>query len=323
MRKRVIFLLLIFALLLVTAWVMLQHRAGRALPRPPSLQSLLSRFTGASPEEASDNAGTGSAAGTVEITYPASMFSEEDRAGFDPDEFAAKYGYERAVVNGDGSLTITMTEKQRSALMRNAVSQAEDALTAMVESTDTPYITAVYHDTAYRWISFVVDDDAFAAAGLDTYYIPWTAFQTALPCLVLRNDDYTCAIHFYSADRSYKYTVSYPEALTRPPLNFTRSGAYDSSGEYVYDRAGAFVPMQVIASLSDEDFISLCRDTIQPILDAGYRYAILDYGDGTALVFEGSIDGVITYGAIDSSRELTYAYRYYRIEDGAVTWEAA
>ncbi len=327
MRKRVILILLIMVLLLAAAWVMLQNRTGRELPSLPSLsslQSLLSRFSGAfSSDEASDGFDSELYSGTVDITYPAFLFSDEDRADFDPDAFAAKYGYENAVVNSDGSLTVTMTETQRSALLRDVDRETEAALLNMVKSADTPYITAVYHDTAYRWISFIVDDDAFAAAGLDTYYIPWTAYKTAYTYLVLRNDGFECAVNFYSSDRAFKYTVTYPDAMTHPTLVFSRFGSYDGNGEYVYDRAAAYVPMSVITSLSDGEFISLCQDTIQPILDAGYRCVILDYDDGTGLVFEGSIDGVITYGAIDSRREIAAPYRYYRIQDGAVTWENA
>lgn len=46
---------------------------------------------------------------SVDITLPASIFEGQDLSAFDADAYAREEGFQKAVVNDDGSITVTMS----------------------------------------------------------------------------------------------------------------------------------------------------------------------------------------------------------------------
>ncbi len=84
--------------------------------------------------------------GTVEITVPAqyeSITTQEEA-----DDIAEKNGYDSAVLNEDGSLTIVMSHSVHKELMNQFVKVAAGGMKELIGSTQYPNITAVTVDDA-------------------------------------------------------------------------------------------------------------------------------------------------------------------------------
>ena len=85
-------------------------------------------------------------------------------------------------------------------------------------------------------------------------------------------------------------------------------------------RAVAKIQMTTITGMSESEFISFSKTTIQPLLSK-YAYVTLDYGDGNGLVFFRDLD-TIYYGAIDDNGAITTVYHYYSIKNSSLsTWD--
>lgn len=81
---------------------------------------------------------------TVEITFPAELVAEEgDTGNFDVDAYVAEGGFLSAVVNDDGTLTVTMTKARHQEIHAEAIAELDVILAEMVESVDTPYIKEI------------------------------------------------------------------------------------------------------------------------------------------------------------------------------------
>lgn len=76
---------------------------------------------------------------TVDITLPASLAGAVDD-DFDPDTYAEENNFQKAVINDDGSITVTMTKTTHEALMKNTYDEYVEMVEDMIESEDTPYI---------------------------------------------------------------------------------------------------------------------------------------------------------------------------------------
>lgn len=76
---------------------------------------------------------------TVDITLPASLAGAVDD-DFDPDTYAEENNFQKAVINEDGSITVTMTKTTHEALMKNTYDEYVEMVEDMIESEDTPYI---------------------------------------------------------------------------------------------------------------------------------------------------------------------------------------
>ena len=94
---------------------------------------------------------------TVEITIPASAFEGQDMTGFDPKTYASEHGYLSAVLNDDGSVTVTMSQTKRLDTLKEMSEKIEKQLASFVEATGTPYIKEITHNEDFSQIEIRVD----------------------------------------------------------------------------------------------------------------------------------------------------------------------
>ena len=92
----------------------------------------------------------------VDITLPASIFSEEDMTAFDPDAYAAEQGFKKAVLNDDGSVTVTMSKKGHKKLMEEMHEEYAAQFDSMVGAEDTPYITDIEYNDDFSKVTYYV-----------------------------------------------------------------------------------------------------------------------------------------------------------------------
>lgn len=93
---------------------------------------------------------------TVDITLPASLFEGEDMSEFDTDAYAEENGFIKAVVNEDGSLTVTMTKARHTELLEEMAQSLDESFAAFVEAADTPYIKEITHNDDFSSIEIKV-----------------------------------------------------------------------------------------------------------------------------------------------------------------------
>lgn len=98
---------------------------------------------------------------TVDITLPASYFDKQDMSAFDAVAYAKENGYEKAVLNSDGSLTITMSKSKHSEILTSMESNLEESFNNFVGSEDTPYIKAITHTKDFRAVTIDVEKEAY------------------------------------------------------------------------------------------------------------------------------------------------------------------
>lgn len=91
---------------------------------------------------------------TVEITFPASLF--EDAEDFDPAAYAREQGFLSAVVNEDGSVTVTMTETKHNELISEMTKTLEETFAGFVEGDTTPYIKEITHNDDFTKVTIKV-----------------------------------------------------------------------------------------------------------------------------------------------------------------------
>ena len=89
---------------------------------------------------------------TVDITLPASLFSDEDMTAFDADAYAEEEGFIKAVLNADGSVTVTMTKLKHNELLKEMTDSLEESFDELVEAEDLPAGTVALRGSALREI---------------------------------------------------------------------------------------------------------------------------------------------------------------------------
>ena len=116
---------------------------------------------------------------TVDITFPSSYF--ENMENFNPDTFASENGYEKAVKNEDGSVTVTMTKKKHEELLESTKTEIEKSYQEMVQSTEYPFVTDISHSDSFDTVTVKVDKAAYEQNKLISAMLPLTvAVQPAL-----------------------------------------------------------------------------------------------------------------------------------------------
>ena len=94
---------------------------------------------------------------TVEITIPASSFEGKDMSNFDPKLYASEHGYLSAVLNEDGSVTVTMSQTKRTEYLKKLAAYTERQLSGFIEATGTPYLKDIEHNEDFSEIKIMVD----------------------------------------------------------------------------------------------------------------------------------------------------------------------
>lgn len=134
---------------------------------------------------------------TVEITIPASAFEGQDMTDFDPRMYANDHGYLSAVLNEDGSVTVTMSHTRHLESLKELSEKIETQLSAFVEATGTPYIKEITHNEDFSQIEIRVDrgryEHAFDLTPLGISMVVG-AYQAFL------NEDYHVEVTIVDAD---------------------------------------------------------------------------------------------------------------------------
>lgn len=108
----------------------------------------------------------------VTITIPAFIF--EDVSDFDPDAYVEENDFKKAVVNEDGSVTVTMSKKRHNELMADYKTEVDKIFDEMVEAEDTPYIKEITSTKGYKTVTVRVDkgdyEDAWDMTPLSIYF---------------------------------------------------------------------------------------------------------------------------------------------------------
>lgn len=142
---------------------------------------------------------------TVEIILPASMFEGQDMSDFDTDEYVKENGFIDAVVNDDGSITVTMTKAKHKELLKEMAVSMDESFAAFIEAADTPYIKEITHNDDFSSIVIKVD-----RAGYENAF-DFTAFTVGFSAM------------FYQAflDMEYHVEVSVIDADTGDVIGTT------------------------------------------------------------------------------------------------------
>lgn len=99
---------------------------------------------------------------TVEVTLPAFMFEDEDMSNFDAEAYATENGLISAVVNLDGSVTITLTQDRYQEILDETTSQFDLEFTGLINSTS--YITGITRNEDFSQITVTVIRDEYENA---------------------------------------------------------------------------------------------------------------------------------------------------------------
>jgi hypothetical protein len=149
---------------------------------------------------------------TVEITLPASLFEGEDMSDFDSDQYAAEQGFTKAVLNEDGSVTVTMTKAKHKELLNNMTAEYEKTFAEMVGSEETPYIKAISHAEQFENITVDVDRAAYESALFDV--TPFTLGLAGMMYRAFTEGDPKVEVVIRDADtKEVISTTVYPDAL--------------------------------------------------------------------------------------------------------------
>lgn len=101
---------------------------------------------------------------TVEIVYPASLFEGEDMASFDPAKYCEETGFSSAVVNEDGTVTVTMTEEKHNEIISEVTKSLDDTFTEFVNGEATPYIKEINYTEDFSKVTIKVAREEYEKA---------------------------------------------------------------------------------------------------------------------------------------------------------------
>lgn len=128
---------------------------------------------------------------TVDITLPAYFFEDKDMSAFNAEKYAQEQGFKKAVLNEDGSVTVTMTKANHKKMLKELTNEYDTSFAEMVESDNTPYIKSIKHSDNFNSITVEVD-----RAALD---------QEQLFMQIIENLDINTKSNFSEPQISQKY----------------------------------------------------------------------------------------------------------------------
>lgn len=149
---------------------------------------------------------------TVEITLPASMVSEDgNMSDFDIDAYVQENGFIDAVVNEDGSLTVTMTKAAHKEMLEKMTVSLEASFAEMVEAEDTPYIKEIAHSDDFSTVEMKVVRSEYENAWDLT---PFVIGVSAMYYQAFLDMEYHCEISVIDVDTGdIISSVVYPDVL--------------------------------------------------------------------------------------------------------------
>jgi len=103
----------------------------------------------------------------VEISFPASWFSDEDMSTFDTDAYVKKNDFKKAIINEDGSITVTMSKSRHKEVLEEYADTITTTFAEMIDSEDYPYITGITPNSDYSLVYVDVDRTGYESAFFD------------------------------------------------------------------------------------------------------------------------------------------------------------
>lgn len=100
----------------------------------------------------------------VDITLPNWFFEGEDMSTFNPDTYAEENEFKKAILNDDGSVTVTISKAQHTALMEETAASLKSSFNGYVESADTPYIKSITHSNDFKEVTISVARSDYESA---------------------------------------------------------------------------------------------------------------------------------------------------------------
>ena len=160
----------------------------------------------------SDSGAAANPPGPVERQFPALMFQGMDMTVFNPEEYAADNGFETAVLNADGSMTVTMTQENYDTLLQQAANSIEETVAGYIGGKNTPYIQSVSHTQDYSSFTVDVDRAAYESAIVDK--TPMVLGTAAMMYRVLSSGGMRTTITIRDMDTGQTIrTTTYPDDL--------------------------------------------------------------------------------------------------------------
>lgn len=148
---------------------------------------------------------------SVDITFPASFFEDEDMSDFDPDAYCQEQGFEKAVLNDDGSVTVTMTKAKHESLLQEMSASLDASFAEYIGSEDTPYIRGITHSDNFDSVEISVSRAEYENAFDMT---PFAVAISAMMYQVFLNMDYHVEVSVVDADTGDVInTTVYPDAF--------------------------------------------------------------------------------------------------------------
>ncbi|MGI6733600.1 MAG: hypothetical protein ACOX4J_05435 [Anaerovoracaceae bacterium] len=149
---------------------------------------------------------------TVDITLPASMFEDEDMTDFDPDEYTKENGFTNAVVNDDGSVTITMTKAKHKEVMAEMRSEIEKSFQEIIEDPELSYVHDIIPDNKFNTVTIEVDRAEYEKAWFDI--TPFSVGIQAMLYQTFAGDEIRCEVITEDKDTGeILSSVVYPDAF--------------------------------------------------------------------------------------------------------------
>lgn len=129
---------------------------------------------------------------TVDITLPASFFEGQDMTTFDPDEYVRENGFNKAVANDDGSITVTMTKAKHNEFMTEMQKTVDSSLQDLIDDAEIAYVRNITYDKGYRVVTVEVDRAEYDAAFID--FVPFTIGLQVMFYQTFAGDELHCEV---------------------------------------------------------------------------------------------------------------------------------
>jgi len=151
---------------------------------------------------------------TVDITLPASFFEDKDMSNFNADTYAQEQGFKKAVLNEDGSVTVTMTKADHKKMLKELTDNCDTSFAEIVESESTPYIKSIEHSDNFDSITVEVDRAAYEAAAFEL--TPFTLGLSGMMYQLFSGDEQHVEVNMKDVDTGDVIkTIVYPDAMNQ------------------------------------------------------------------------------------------------------------
>lgn len=149
---------------------------------------------------------------SVDITIPASFWEGTDMATFDPETYVEENNFKKAVINEDGSVTVTMSKARHTEVMSEMETSVEENLVEMIGAEQTPYIKDITYDKNFEKVTVSVDRAEYENAFIDMTPL-MVGITVSLYQAFKENEPYCEVVIEDAATKEVIQSTIYPDAL--------------------------------------------------------------------------------------------------------------